>query len=268
MVLKLAKPMYDLSSIKAIPIKDAAIQLGLSLRGNVCRCASPDHEDRHPSMVFNLAKNSFKCFGCNASGSVIDLVMLAKNSSFQEAIAYLAETFTISSKSDCKTISNKNGHHQIEPCKSQKSSSLQIPFPEYTAPSEEWGKICFDVLKYSRTSLLYSQKTESIRDYLQNERGLNKLNMSRLGWVVDEYRCDDLGYLLRKDIWVPSGLVIPVLQDGCLHRLRIRREDGCPKYQLLTGSSTIPMKLGQIFSHDPEYDGDPTYYEQLTDSEN
>ena len=46
----------------------------------------PFHEDKKPSFVVTPAKNLFHCMGCDAAGSVIDLVMRLDQLSFREAV--------------------------------------------------------------------------------------------------------------------------------------------------------------------------------------
>ena len=54
-----------------ICVPDAAEHYGLQVnRNGMCSC--PFHEDRHPSMKLN--ERYFYCFGCGATGDVIDLV--------------------------------------------------------------------------------------------------------------------------------------------------------------------------------------------------
>ena len=53
-----------------ICVPDAAEHYGLQInRNGMCSC--PFHEDRHPSMKLN--ERYFYCFGCGATGDVIDL---------------------------------------------------------------------------------------------------------------------------------------------------------------------------------------------------
>lgn len=54
-----------------ICVPDTAEYYGLQVnRNGMCSC--PFHEDRHPSMKLN--EKYFYCFGCGATGDVIDLV--------------------------------------------------------------------------------------------------------------------------------------------------------------------------------------------------
>jgi DNA primase len=87
---------YDLSEIKSKNnILDVARELGLDVRGASARCFRPErhkHNDRSPSLSFDLKRNTFKCFVCrDVGGSVIDLVMQVKGVNFREAVEYLAE---------------------------------------------------------------------------------------------------------------------------------------------------------------------------------
>ena len=54
-----------------ICVPDAAKHYGLQVnRNGMCSC--PFHEDQHPSMKLN--ERYFYCFGCGATGDVIDFV--------------------------------------------------------------------------------------------------------------------------------------------------------------------------------------------------
>lgn len=46
----------------------------------------PFHEDKKPSFVVSPLKNLFHCMGCDAAGSVIDLVMKLDKLSFRQAV--------------------------------------------------------------------------------------------------------------------------------------------------------------------------------------
>lgn len=49
----------------------------------------PFHKDKTPSFVVTPGKNLFHCLGCNAGGSIIDLVMKLDGLDFKEAVAKL-----------------------------------------------------------------------------------------------------------------------------------------------------------------------------------
>ena len=80
-------------SVKAaVTVRQAAEHYGLEVnRGNMVCC--PFHADRTPSMKLN--EDYFYCFGCGATGDVIDLVAKLFNLSSYGAAKKLADDFGI-----------------------------------------------------------------------------------------------------------------------------------------------------------------------------
>ena len=75
-----------------ICVPDAAKHYGLQVnRNGMCSC--PFHEDQHPSMKLN--ERYFYCFGCGATGDVIDLVARLFGLNSYEAAQKLAQDFGI-----------------------------------------------------------------------------------------------------------------------------------------------------------------------------
>ena len=77
----------DLDEIRATPIEEVAENLGIGIVRHMALC--PFHNDKNPSLHFDLKKNRYKCFACGASGNVIDLVMRYNNMEFKEAINWI-----------------------------------------------------------------------------------------------------------------------------------------------------------------------------------
>ena len=76
----------------AVTVKQAAEHYGCKVnRGDMICC--PFHDDRHPSMKLN--KDYFYCFGCGATGDVIDFVARLFGLSSYEAAKKLAYDFGI-----------------------------------------------------------------------------------------------------------------------------------------------------------------------------
>jgi len=85
----------DIQRLRDLPIESVAERLGLKVTRHKALC--PYHADSHPSLSFSVAKNTFKCFVCDAHGGVIDLAMKLLPStgrsggvSFLEACEWLA----------------------------------------------------------------------------------------------------------------------------------------------------------------------------------
>ena len=71
----------------AVTVRQAAEHYGLQVSRNGMTCC-PFHDDRHPSMKLN--ERYFYCFGCGATGDVIDLVAkLFGLSSYEAAKSWL-----------------------------------------------------------------------------------------------------------------------------------------------------------------------------------
>ena len=76
----------------AVTVRQAAEHYGLQVSRNGMTCC-PFHDDRHPSMKLN--ERYFYCFGCGATGDVIDLMARLFNLSSYEAAQKLAYDFGI-----------------------------------------------------------------------------------------------------------------------------------------------------------------------------
>ena len=85
--------MNQFESVKAaVPLRQAAENYGLELRRNGMTCC-PFHEDAHPSLKLN--EDYFFCFGCGASGDVIDFTARLFGISLKDAAEKLAADFGI-----------------------------------------------------------------------------------------------------------------------------------------------------------------------------
>ena len=79
----------------AVSPRDAAEAYGLTVSRNGMTCC-PFHEDRHPSLKLN--EDYFFCFGCGASGDVIDFTARLFGISLKDAAQKLTADFGICSK--------------------------------------------------------------------------------------------------------------------------------------------------------------------------
>lgn len=81
----------ELANLKAnIPILKVFHVLGYTAMKdgkNIC----PFHPDHSPSLQIYVNDNRFHCYGCNADGSSIDLIMHAKKCNTKDAIGYLKQ---------------------------------------------------------------------------------------------------------------------------------------------------------------------------------
>ena len=74
----------SVKDIRAMPIEEVAAKLGIEVGRHKALC--PFHQDRHPSLHFDIKRNRYKCFSCGASGNVIALVLRYLTVSFNDAV--------------------------------------------------------------------------------------------------------------------------------------------------------------------------------------
>ena len=108
-------------SVKAaVPLRQAAETYGLRVLRNGMTCC-PFHKDQHPSMKLN--EDYFYCFGCGASGDVIDFTSRLFGLSPYAAVRKLKTDFGIGA--------------EHEP----------LPFPNHAEPSRDREQLCICVLR-------------------------------------------------------------------------------------------------------------------------
>ena len=102
--------MNQFESVRAaVPLRDAAKHYGLTVSRNGMTCC-PFHEDRHPSLKLN--EDYFFCFGCGASGDVIDFTARLFGISLKDAAEKLAADFGISV--DAKPVAVRRNPSRLE----------------------------------------------------------------------------------------------------------------------------------------------------------
>lgn len=108
----------ELEKLRALPIEGVAQRLGLRPTRHEALC--PFHDDRHPSLHFNVSKNTYKCYVCDAHGGPIDLVMNHLNLSFVDACKWLADDSNIilSEYANTQTVEKKT--YRFDPSRYQR----------------------------------------------------------------------------------------------------------------------------------------------------
>ena len=113
--------MNQFETIKAaVTPRQVAEHYGLRVLPNGMTCC-PFHEDRHPSMKLN--KDYFFCFGCGASGDVID---------------FTARLFGLSPYAAAQKLETDFG---ID------AETKLLPFPNHAEPSRDRERLCICVLR-------------------------------------------------------------------------------------------------------------------------
>lgn len=118
----------------AVTPRMAAERYGLPVRqGNMICC--PFHADRTPSMKLN--EDYFYCFGCGATGDVIDLVARLFHLPPAEAAKRLAEDFGVAEQKPSVLARLKRGKTQME----AERHSFRV-LRDYFGILQDWKEHC------------------------------------------------------------------------------------------------------------------------------
>ena len=115
----------------AVTLRQAAETYGLTVSRNGMTCC-PFHEDRHPSLKLN--EDYFFCFGCGASGDVIDFTARLFGISPKDATEKLAADFGISV--DAKPVAVRRNPSRLEKLRCRRALT------DYLHLLKEW-KTCY-----------------------------------------------------------------------------------------------------------------------------
>lgn len=84
---------FDIQKLRELDILQVADFLGMGLRNKRALCIH--HDDHHPSLAFNVKKNTCHCYSCGFSADTIGLVRERLNLGFSEACHWLADHFDV-----------------------------------------------------------------------------------------------------------------------------------------------------------------------------
>jgi hypothetical protein len=206
----------------------------------------PFHAEKSPSFTVCPAKQMFYCFGCGKGGDVLDFLQAHLGLSFPDAVRHAAARCGV----DVETADGTAA--QPVPRVAPKPPAAPAWSPDRRrAPDATWIEHAAKLVDWAHAQLLGEAGT-AVRAWLW-ARGIDAAAVERfkLGWnpgrggkdlyrerkswgLPDEMRPDGRA----KKLWIPRGLVIPLVVDGDVWRVRIRREENTgPRYYVLPGSS-------------------------------
>lgn len=84
---------YNIQKLRELDILQVADLLGMGLRNKRALCIH--HDDHHPSLAFNVKKNTCHCYSCGFSADTIGLVRERLNLGFSEACHWLSDHFDV-----------------------------------------------------------------------------------------------------------------------------------------------------------------------------
>ena len=137
----------QIQQLRGLPIEGVAERLGMEVKRHMALC--PFHDDHHASLSFNVRKNSYRCFVCDAHGGTIDLVMGVGKTGFREACSWLNLSQMTHAPVRCASSpSNFEGERLARSITAPSNSSPKLG--EVPVRAEECVTKPFDASKYER----------------------------------------------------------------------------------------------------------------------
>jgi DNA primase len=193
-------------------------------------------KDRFRLWPHQAQGGKFWCRGCGQGGDAIQYLRERRGLSFQEAVAHLG---LAPMPASCRPPASKPAW---EP------RVCEDPAARWQAQAR---KLVGEAIHH-----LWGPGGQAARSFLQ-ERGLAAATIRAfsLGWLAEDRWCAasewGVSEVLKdngqpKKFWMPAGLCIPMMHDGAVLRVRVRRPQGEPRYYVLRGSSGAAMIVGKI----------------------
>lgn len=165
---------YDIQKLRELDILQVADLLGMGLRNKRALCIH--HDDHHPSLAFNVRKNTCHCYSCGFSADTIGLVRERLNLGFSEACRWLADHFDVYIADEHRDTHRKDVKKAVT-ASDRRMASLRAHFAEthvsHGHPSSAYvAKASVDVEFYQQ---MFRQMhlSESGRRFLFEERLLS-----------------------------------------------------------------------------------------------
>lgn len=134
---------FDIQKLRELDILQVADLLGMGLRNKRALCIH--HDDHHPSLAFNVKKNTCHCYSCGFSADTIGLVRVQLNLGFSEACHWLADHFDVyigdEKYGNSARYADKCADKKVLTASDRRMASLRAHFAEthvshgYVAPS-------------------------------------------------------------------------------------------------------------------------------------
>lgn len=211
-----------------------------------CPCPGCGGRDRFHTWPEQGEAGTWWCRGCGKGGDAIQYLMDFCGKTFREAAAAVGRNLE---------------DLPLSPATPRQRKKPAFSPADHQPPQEKWRVKAEAFVAWAHEQLL--EQPEQM-EYLAG-RGIPEaaVRRCRIGYNPGEngrpaiYRARSAWGLpaeLRKGrprpLWIPRGIVIPLIIDGAVHRIRIRREkaDMTPEFKLpyfvLPGSSSATMVLG------------------------
>lgn len=165
---------FDIQKLRELDILQVADLLGMGLRNKRALCIH--HDDHHPSLAFNVKKNTCHCYSCGFSADTIGLVRERLNLGFSEACHWLADHFDVYIGDDrygnSARYTEKSADKKLLTASDRRMASLRAHFAETHVSHGHVASSSVDVEFYQQM-FRRMHLSESGRRFLFEERLLS-----------------------------------------------------------------------------------------------
>lgn len=252
---------YDIQKLRELDILQVADLLGMGLRNKRALCIH--HDDHHPSLAFNVKKNTCHCYSCGFSADTIGLVRERLNLGFSEACHWLADHFDVYIADDRYGNSAKYGNsaRYADKCADKKvltasdrrMASLRAHFAETHVSHGHVATASVDVEFYQQ---MFRQMhlSESGQRFLFEERLLSPEAL-KVCQIVSTEQSVCMARVGRGVFDGPS-LIFPYFdQEGRLVSVQSRylgKKKEIPRFKFAPGSHRMIYGLDRLKDYSPD----------------
>lgn len=257
--------MYDLDSIRKIPVLEVAKRLGIKiLGGNKAYCFG-GHDKLTPSLSFSASKNIWKCFGCERKGNVIGLVEQYNKCDFLSAVDWLSNNFNLRITNTDKRKTFMKARREPQVCNSlvyKKTKTTILSEMRYEPDPEIYNWLLKNInpiknsigQEYLKNHGISDKTVEifGIREIIDPQKTFNE--MKRIWGAERIFHC---GLINRKNnfpdsfIWKSYTLIFPFFINSSVFYLQGRQFRREPKFLNPTGISKQIYNVNRIDTLSP-----------------
>lgn len=165
---------FDIQKLRELDILQVADLLGMGLRNKRALCIH--HDDHHPSLAFNVRKNTCHCYSCGFSADTIGLVRERLNLGFSEACRWLADHFDVYIADEHRDTHRKDVKKAVT-ASERRMASLRAHFAEthvsHGHPSSAYVATSAVDVEFYQQMFRQMHLSESGRRFLFEERLLS-----------------------------------------------------------------------------------------------
>lgn len=165
---------FDIQKLRELDILQVADLLGMGLRNKRALCIH--HDDHHPSLAFNVKKNTCHCYSCGFSADTIGLVRERLNLGFSEACRWLADHFDVYIADEHRDTHRKDVKKAVT-ASERRMASLRAHFAEthvsHGCPSSAYVAPSSVDVEFYQQMFRQMHLSESGRRFLFEERLLS-----------------------------------------------------------------------------------------------